>query len=160
MTEIAGSVGSEIKRLRRALGMSQDRFAQALGYNDHGTVSRWELGKVVPCAAMLERIRKRFDAQITAHDVDLGATGAPFEDRLGRLRRIDHENQCDRCGASIPWVEYTRDGYEPAPGAPGDEGTKSRFRLCAPCTAQAFHFQAIRRRANDRYDALRAVGLL
>lgn len=49
----------EIKRLRQALGLSQDEFAAHVGLqHGRGTIIRWEKGRFHPQAIFVERMRE------------------------------------------------------------------------------------------------------
>lgn len=49
------SIGEKIKELRKALGMSQDDLAEAIGAN-RVTISRYETGMYYPSVPALERL--------------------------------------------------------------------------------------------------------
>lgn len=46
-------LGSAIRRVRMALGVSQAAFASAVGAKGHAMVANWEAGRAVPCALYL-----------------------------------------------------------------------------------------------------------
>lgn len=49
----------EIKRLRQALGLTQDDFAARVGLrHGRGTIIRWEKGTFRPQAIFVERLRE------------------------------------------------------------------------------------------------------
>ncbi len=66
----------EVRELRRRLGMTQERFATAIGGVHYTTVSRWERGTTTPTPRDLTRLR----------ELALGAAGTPAS-FAGRLRR-------------------------------------------------------------------------
>lgn len=54
------NIKERLKRLRKELGLSQTDFGRKIGKNYH-SVMRWELGKVLPPANVLEHISELFD---------------------------------------------------------------------------------------------------
>lgn len=52
-SNLAGTIGRNIKARRKAAGMTQHALAVALGTGDQMTVSRWERGEHVPVTTNL-----------------------------------------------------------------------------------------------------------
>lgn len=75
------SVGTHIKRLRAARGLTQEALAERL-FVTRQAVSAWETGKALPDVETLERIAAALDADVT--EVIYGVPQAPD---LRRVRR-------------------------------------------------------------------------
>lgn len=54
---------NRIKQIRKETGLSQDKFAKAIGVSS-GNVSSWELGKALPGALALKSIRENLGYSI------------------------------------------------------------------------------------------------
>lgn len=63
MTEISAELGRNIKRLRKAQGMSQLELERRLASNP-GAVSRWELGHNAPNAYYLWKLSQVFGCKV------------------------------------------------------------------------------------------------
>jgi len=82
-------LSDNIKRLRRAKGMTQEEMAERL-HVVRQTISKWETGLSVPDADMLMRIAELFE--VTISDL-LGDIADPVEDRNAIAEQLARINE-------------------------------------------------------------------
>lgn len=111
------SLGNNIRYLRKQHGMSQDEFADRLGYKSYTTIQKWESGVSEPPIKIADAISKMFNVDIAdLVNADLAAIASPVpqlsDEALTIARAYDRADEKSQGLVRYALAEY----IEPAKG--------------------------------------------